>query len=127
MSRLTRNAERLAQLLGRNGVQVERIDALRALDDFQQRFHDDILVYHTTTIAELLNNLRWAIHEYLMPEFERAYIPPPSDEDPRYSFGYPPGLVNPYAKLRYWDLMNSVRARPWLPRFTGTSNLKGDY
>ena len=103
------------------------MDALVALDDFYQRFHEDILVYHTTTIAELLNNLRWAIHEYLLSEFERAYIPPPYEKDPRYSFKYPPGLENPYARSRYWDVMNSVRAKPWVPRFTGTPNLKGDY
>lgn len=127
VSRLTRNAKRLAKLLSKDGVTVQWVDALVALDDFQQRFHDDILVYHTTTIAELLNNLRWAIHEYLVAEFERAYIPPSAEEDPRYSFKYPPGLESPYAKLRYWDVMNSVRAQPQVPRFTGNPNLKGDY
>jgi hypothetical protein len=127
MSRLTRNAKRLSTLLKRNGTSVDWIDALRALDDFQVRFHDDILAYHSTTIAELLNNLRWAIQEYLAPEFERSYRPPTSVGDPRYSYHYPAGLEDTYAKSRYWDLMNSVRAGPWIPRFTGTPSLKGNY
>ncbi len=127
VSRLTGKATELSRLFENNGIVVGQIDALRALDDFHVRFHEDILVYHGTTIAELLNNLRWAIHEYLLPEFKRSYSPPPSEEHPMYSFSYPDGLVNAYSRARYWDLMNSVRERPWIPRFTGTANLKGDY
>lgn len=127
ISRLTRNSKKLAELLKLNGVTVSSVDALRALDDFHERFHNDILGYHSTTLAELLNELRWAIHEYLTPEYVRSYVPPPSDESPLYSFKYPEGVSNEYAKSRYWDLMNTVRTRPWIPHFTGTHNLKGQY
>jgi len=110
-----------------NGVSVSWTDALRALDDFHGRFHDDILIYHTTTLAELLNNVRWAIHEYLKAEYDRSYKPPKSEDDPRYTFTYPVGVSNEYAKARYWDLMNSVRGKPWIRRFTGSQFLKGRY
>jgi hypothetical protein len=127
VTRLTRKAKSLAKLLHRVGVVVSDLDALTALDDFHERFHVDILAYHSTTIAELLNNLRWAIHEYLLPEFKRAYVPPPSQDDPFYSFQVPEVLTHKYARERYWDLMNGVRGEPWIPRFTGTPHLKGQY
>ncbi len=127
VSRLTRNAKRLGKLLKANDITVDSNDALRALDDFQARFHDDIFSYHCTTMAELLTEVRWAIHEYLLPEFERSYVPPASEASPHYSYNLPANLTNKFAQSRYWDLMNSVRARPWIERFTGTPNLKGDY
>lgn len=126
-ARLTRNAKRLQKLLEKSGVAVEWVDALRALDDFYDRFHTDILAYHSTSLAEMLNEIRWAIHEYLTPEFDRAYVPPASEADPRYTFNQPPGIENEYAQEAYWDLMNSVRAKPWIPRFEGTRHLKGNY
>ncbi len=106
LSRLTRNAKRLSWLLQENGIVVDWVDALRALDDFNSRFHDDILVYHTTTLAELLNNVRWGVHEYLLPEFVRSYTPAPSQSDPTYTYSYPDGIENGFARSRYWDLMN---------------------
>ncbi len=126
-ARLTRNAKRLRKLLEASGVSASLIDSLRALDDFYERFHVDILSYHSTSLAEMLTEVRWAIHEYLAPEFYRAYVPPPSVNDPRYSFTYPPELENEYAKVCYWDLMNSVRSGPYIDRFTGTRYLKMDY
>lgn len=126
-ARLTRNAKRLIKLLDESGVSVDLVGALRALDDFYERFHTDILAYHSTALVEMLNNIRWAIHEYLEPEFARAYVPPQSEADPRYSYNIPTGLDNEYAQKAHWDLMNSVRERPWIPRFKGTRHLKGQY
>lgn len=127
MSRLTRNARRLGRILGRQGVAVSSVEALCSLDDFQARFHDDILSYHATTIAELLTNLRWAIHEYLLPQFYRSYRACTGAEDRKYTYEYPDDIAAPYARMRYWDLMNAVREGPWLPRFTGSPSLKGQY
>ncbi len=45
-----------------------------ALGDFYERFHTDILNYHSSTIAEFLNNIRWGIYEYLQPEFRRSIV-----------------------------------------------------
>ena len=46
-----------------------------ALDDFAAWFHDDVLDYHASQIAEFLNNIRWAVYEYLQPERRRRAIP----------------------------------------------------
>jgi hypothetical protein len=112
LSRLTRNAKRLAELFGDNGIELNWIDALRALDDFNVRFQEDIFSYHSTTMTELLNNVRWGIHEYLEPEFARSFTPSPIPDDPKYSYTFPDGLQDPFAQERYWDLM-------MFPRFLG--------
>lgn len=49
-------------------------EAALALEDFYRWFHDDILNYHASTIAEFLNNIRWGIYEYLQPEFQRSIV-----------------------------------------------------
>ncbi len=81
-------AEELKDTLSRSGVFVELEEALLALPDFYQWFHADILNYHASTIAEFLNNIRWAIYEYLQPEFQRS-IKWESRNPARYSFTYP--------------------------------------
>ena len=67
-------AEELQQTLVASGVSVELEDAMLALGDFYERFHMDILNYHSSTIAEFLNNIRWGIYEYLQPEFRRSIV-----------------------------------------------------
>lgn len=89
LSRLTRVAKSLTELLAENGIEVSRLDGLQALEDFQGRFQHDIFEYHSTTMAELLNNVCWSIHEYLEHEFARSYTPSPTPGDPLYSFKYP--------------------------------------
>ena len=123
-SRLTGKARRLQQLLAASGKSVDATDALRVLDDFQGHFHTDLLVFHATSIAEMLNYVRWAIHEYLQPRFARSYVPPTSVADPRYSFKYPTDVVNQFGRDRFWDIMNSVRSGPWIARFKTAPTLK---
>ncbi len=127
LTRLTGKARCLRTLLQSNGVTVSEADALGALDDFHEKFHTDVISYHSTTLAELLNNVRWAIHEYLVPEFERSYVPPKREGELAYDFKVPPTLTTTFAINRYWDIMNSVRGKPWIPRFTGTRYLKGRF
>lgn len=127
VSRLTGKSEQLRKILATNGIDVQWGDALGALDDFYTKFHTDVLAYHSTTLAELLNNVRWAIHEYLAPEFDRSYKPPVSAETLKYSYDVPAVISNKFATDRYWDVMNSVRGKPWIPKFTGTRYLKGRF
>lgn len=127
VSRLTGKAKTLALLLKRNGVEVSFLDSLQALDDFQTRFQEDIFTYHSSTMAGLLNDVRWGMHIYLRPEFQRAFIPPVSEADPRYSFDEPEALTTGFTRDRYWDLMNSVRSEPWIEPFAPLPSLVGLY
>ncbi len=97
-----------------------------SLEDFYERFHTDIFNYHGSTIAEFLNEIRWGIHEYLLPEFRRSYSPRGGDP-PRYEYLYPDDVSTELGKALYWDLMNRIRGRPCLERFQVTRYLKQRY
>lgn len=125
-TRLTWTATKLQKILSRNGVELADREELLVLDDFYDRFHTDILNYHSTTIIEMLNNVRWGIHEYLRPEYQRALVT--EDGDPsRYSYKYPSSITSQAAKTWYWELMNEVRSGPPVKRFVGTKWLKVRY
>jgi len=122
-SRLSGVASELAKILGRNNINVELEEALLILDEFYERFHTDILNYHSSTIAEFLNNMRWGIHEYLQPEFRRSIVWEGKDL-PRYKYTYPESIQNKFARNCYWELMNEVRSAPSMRRFKVTKWLK---
>lgn len=126
LARLTGAAKRLAKILGPQGITVDSVKALRILDDFYERFHVDIFNYHSTVIAELLNNVRWGIHDYLTPEYLRAQIQDASDPI-KYSYRFPQNVSDDFGTSCYWDLMNSVRRKPYMERFIASSVFKLRY
>ena len=104
--RAIRVAKRLRKLLSSSGVSATLEEALLALADFHERFHSDILNYHSSTIAEFLNNIRWGIYEYLQPELKRSTVWEGGDP-PKYRYTYPPDLVVPFAQECYWEALLS--------------------
>jgi hypothetical protein len=73
------------------------------LGDVYGRFHDDIINYHSSTIVELLNNIRWGIHDYLLPEFRRSFRPDPT-EPFKCAFLAPADIHSALAVNCYWGL-----------------------
>lgn len=127
-TRLTIVSKEIREILKKRQIDISFHDSLLILNDFYERFHEDILIYHGSNIAEMLNNIRWGIHEYLLPEFNRSYRKDESDpRGLRYSYTYPENIKAEFAKNCYWGLMNSVRAKPNLKRFKSTKWLKLRY
>jgi hypothetical protein len=114
-------AKDLQERLAASGVSITLNDALPALEEFYRHFGADIFQYHSSRIAEFLNNIRWGIYDYLRPEFRRSFTPIPS-EPPRYEFKYPSGLTAKFAKDCYWNLMNDIRSQPYVRRFEVTKS-----
>jgi hypothetical protein len=112
-------AEDLQQLLQGQGLSVELDAALLALEDFYSWFHDHVLNYHASTIAEYLNNIRWGIYEYLRPEFERSIVWE-SRDPPNYRYTYPHEVTSNFGRESYWELMNMVRSEPFMRKFQVT-------
>jgi len=125
-SRLTRTSKELASILKRNGVAVDEQDSLLILDDFYQRFHSDILNYHGTTLCEMLNNIRWGIHEYLLPQYNLS-MKRDTNDPIKYEYIIPDGINSKLGRTYYWDLMNEVRGAPYVRKFVGTKWLKLRY
>jgi hypothetical protein len=123
--RLSKNVKRLRQVLKANGHIIDDGQAYLVLPEFYEWFHRDIFAYHSSTIAEYLNNLRLGIFAYLQHEYARAYHE--VEPRPMYRFHIPSAIKHPLAKEMYWELMNMVRARPYMPRFEVSQYVKMRY
>ncbi|MBN8605737.1 MAG: hypothetical protein J0L81_02360 [Caulobacterales bacterium] len=124
-TRLSQTVHGVRKLVRENGHEIDEGQAYLALDDFYEWFHRDIFAYHSSTIAEHLNNLRWGIYEYLRPEFARSFHR--VEPAPMYRFHIPDAITNPLAKEMYWDLMNKARSEPWMPAFSVSEYIKLRY
>lgn len=116
-------------LLAASGHAVSEQEAYLAVENFFEWFHDDIFIYHSSYIAEFLNNIRWAIFDYLRPEFARSWhlTERATPDFPIYAYRYPDGCTEPVARAMYWDVMNCVRGRPWMHRFIVSDSFKQRY
>lgn len=123
---LTGVSDQIRKILKRNRIDLSLYNSLLTLNDFYERFHNDILIYHGSNIAEMLNNIRWGIHDYLLPEFKNSYKKDDSDRM-RYAYTYPKNIKNEFARTCYWDLMNSIRTKPKLKKFKSNKYLKLSY
>ena len=118
--RLQVNVGRICRLLEANGHPIDEAQGYTVLGDFFQWFHEDIFVYHSSSIAAFLNNIRWAIFDYLTPEFLQSLR---QTDELTYEFSYPTDCNDPLARGMYWDLMNRVRGKPYFPQFTVNPSL----
>jgi hypothetical protein len=129
LARLSTNVRHLRALLEAEGHPVSEQQGYLAVENFFDWFHDDIFIYHSSQIAEFLNNIRWAIYDYLRQEFARSWhlTERATPDFPIYAYRYPDGCAEPVAQAMYWDVMNRVRAKPWVHRFIVSESLKQRY
>jgi hypothetical protein len=125
---LTGVSKKVIEILKRSKINIPLHDSLIILEDFYERFHDDLLIYHASNIIEMLNNLRWGLQQYLLPQFIKSYKKDKSDSRGfRYKYSYPTGVRKRFAKICYVGLMNSVRRQPCFKKFRTTKWLKLRY
>ena len=129
LARLATNVGHLRKLLEAAGNPIGEQESYLAIESFFEWFHDDIFNYHSNQVAEFLNNIRWAIFEYLRPEFQRSWhLTEKATQDiPIYAYHVPADISEPLAYAMYWNLMNRVRAKPWVHRFIVSDSLKTRY
>jgi hypothetical protein len=125
LARLQGNVERIRKILADHGHQIDEGMAYAALPEFYEWFHDHLFIYHSSSIAEFLNNIRLGIYEYLKPEFNRSYER--VDPAPMYRYNVPKDIGTPLAREMYWALMNKVRGRPFFPKFTVSRSFKSQF
>jgi hypothetical protein len=126
---LDKKAETITEIFSRNNVTIEITQALLIIGEFYEQFNNDLLSYHSSTIAEFLNNLRWSIFEYLQPLYKQSveYYWDESHKLNAYRYIYPAKIENTYVREVFWNLMNDVRSEPYMPKFEVTRYLKGRY
>lgn len=125
----TIQARKLQKVLVENDKSFAVDKCLIALDDFETQFSDDIFLYHSSTIAEFLNNIQWGIYEYVSMERQRSvrnFFDHRINRD-SYTYDFPSGIVSDLGKNYYWELMNDVINPPFIPLFIVTKYLKMRY
>ena len=123
LSRLTEVSRNVAKILLDHGYSVPEEQIPLALDDFREHLAENYFVYYSTWLSELLNNVRWSLQVYLIPEFTRSYRED-LENSPAYSYEYPGDIQQNVPRQWYWRLMNNVRVRPYLKKFVGAHYLK---
>ena len=123
LSRLSGVSTRISKALVKAGYTVPPEQVPLALDDFREHLQEDYFLYYGTWLAELLNNIRWGLQEYLFPVFQNAYRRNPENEI-RYSYAYPADVTVDIPRRWFWRLMNNIRSGPPLKRFVGDHYLK---
>lgn len=125
--RAIRVVEQLKEIMKASGIVIVNEQAMVALQDFYERFQNDILIYLSSYICEFLNNIRWSIRDYLLPEFNRSYYSNNDNDIPGYSYKIPEQIKCDYAKYCYWELMNILRRKPFMRKFIISSSFKCEY
>jgi hypothetical protein len=128
-TQLTRQADRLRKIFCANsqGVSIDR--CILALQDFRQQFYNDVFQYHSSTIAEFLNNIRWGIHSYAAMVRESC-TETRFDEKLQLSvheYRSPRDVTSELGKACFWELMNSTMQQPYVRRFKVAPYLKMRY
>lgn len=127
-SRLSLAIKELISVFNRCGTRLTEEECYSILDDLYQIFNDSVLNYHNSTIAEFLNNIRWAIYQYLEAEYQRAIeYTEETNGLKMYRFNYPADLKNEFAKKCYWDLMSKCHTKTNVPLFKVNRFLKTRY
>jgi len=123
--RLGGQANRLRSILAENGVTIDENGAYLALPDCWEWFHTNLLVYHASTIAEFLNNIRYAIRLYVTPVAKARYQATGNiDGIEIYTFERPADIVNKFAWAQFFGLLQGSLRRPNFPPFSVTPSMK---
>jgi hypothetical protein len=126
---LNRQAKLIQEIFKRNEVSMQLTDAFLIMEEFYDQFHNDLFNYHGSAIAEFLNNIRWGIYEYLQPLYKKSLQTYWNEHLQLNSYRYifPDDIKDSYIQNVFWDLMNDVRSKPYMPRFVVTQYLKMRY
>jgi hypothetical protein len=123
LARLTGVSRRIAEILLAHEYNVRLELIPLALDELRTHLHEDYFVYYGTWLAEHLTKLRWGIHRYLSPFYERVYRAP-TEGSLVYSYEMPDSISSPIGKEWFWRLMNLVRRGPYLQPMYAAHYLK---
>jgi hypothetical protein len=120
---LTGVSKGIQTILKANGYSVPLEQIPLALEDFREHLQENYFVYYGTWLAELLNNIRWGLQDYLQPTFATSYTKDNPD-DFNYRYEYPKEIQQEIPKQWFWRLMNNIRTGPSIKKFLGAHYLK---
>lgn len=122
-SRLSRVSKAVSELLKKHGHEVPAHQVAFVLNELQEHLGENLFLYYASWAAELLNAVWWGVQRYLEPLFQESYVQGDGDP-PRYSYTNPEGVVALEAQGWFWELMNSIRTRPYVAPFKASRFLR---
>ena len=127
--RLGGQAATLQKILKDNGVTINESQAYAALPDCWDWFHTHLFAYHASTIAEFLNNIRYAIRLYvtLIAKARYRVTGKIGDHLDMYTYDRPAEIVNEFAWAQYYSLLDGTRRKPNFPRFSVSQSFKNQF
>ena len=93
--RLAGQAKRIRIILAENEVNIDEGEAYLAIPDAWEWFHTHLFAFHASNIAEFLNNIRYAIRDYIAPVARAAFV---RIDEVRYKFEQPDGIRDRFAR-----------------------------
>ncbi len=121
---LTRQAKTIKEIFEKSGVKIKLNQVLLAMEEFSEQFHDQMFNYHSSMIAEFLNNILWAIHEYLQPSYEKSNKSYWENGEFFQRYECPDSIKDDYIKEIFWNLINDLRSKPYMVRFKVSEHRK---
>lgn len=122
--RLAGQARRLRRVCSDNGVAIDESSAYMALPDAWDWFHTHLLAFHASNIAEFLNNIRYAIRDYVANVANDTLV---RIDEFHYDFVRPTGIQDRFASAQYFGLLQSTRHQPNFPRFSVSQSFKNQF
>lgn len=107
-----------------NSKMIDDYEIIQGLQEIYFDLHENVLNYHGSIIAQHLNNIRLGIYDYLLPEFKKSFT---RIDENYYRYRYPKGLKSEIGMACYWELMEFVRAKPYVNKFEVHKFLKMRY
>lgn len=125
-TRLTDIAKKLQNIFTTHGHELTLDECYATLPEFQDHFHDHAFHYQSSHIIQMLNDVRWGIHEYLLPQYEQSFEQMTSQQGRQLGWQYdiPISIENEFAKGSYRLLMDLVRQQPVVQRFEVNKSMK---
>lgn len=126
VTRLADVAHKLMAIFEENGHSVTLDDCYIALPEFQEHFHDHAFIYQSSHIVEMLTDLRWGLHEYLLPRLARSskYSGDHTGERRSVKFVVPDTFKNEFSKGSYRLLMQLVYKKPIVKQFATNASMR---
>lgn len=125
---LTIIAKKLQAIFKDNGYDIDETQSMFVIEDFDNWIHGDgeIFSCYASVLSKYLNDIRVGIHNYLYPEYKRAYRVL-DIQNRRYEYIYPSTVTHPLVRNYYWDLMNKIKSGYIFEKFDILESLKNIY